>query len=186
MRTRHIRSITQAILLIALLPGCATHRAEMNRGADGKLINISDMAPADPHLDHIIAWIPRDRAQTAAVAEALVHIELGRALDDVGKSLCGGDWLINGASVDSIGPYPSTAPAILGGYPAWYYHTSHEPGLAGCPALPEETLYRELGNRLPPWITVRAASLQVSGQPGTTITATLREHYPLLRRAPGP
>jgi hypothetical protein len=176
MQARHIMNITQAIFLIALLPGCATHRMEMNQGSDGKLINVSDMAPADPHLDHIFAWMPRDRAQTAAVAEALVHIELSLAMDEVGKSLCGGDWLINGASVDSIGPYPSTAPTILGSYPAWYYHISLEPGFAGCPALPEETLYRELGNRLPPWITVRAASLQVSGQSGTAITNTLREH----------
>jgi len=176
MQTRHIISITQAILLIALLPGCATHRAETSQGGDGKLINVGDKAQADPHLDHIFAWIPRDRAPTATVAEALVHIELGRAMDEVGRSLCGGDWLINGASVDSIGPYLSTAPAILGGYPAWYYHISLDPGLAGCPALPEETLYRELGNSLPPWITFRAASLQVSGQPGTAITATLRDH----------
>ena len=175
MQARQIMSITQVILLVALFPGCAMQRAEINQRSDGKFINLSDMAPADPHLDHIFAWIPRDRAQTATVAEALVHIELGRAMDEVGKSLCGGDWLINGASVDSIGPYPSTAPTILGGYPAWYYHISHEPGLTGCPALPEETLYRELGNRLPPWITVRAASLQVGGQPGTAITATLRE-----------
>jgi hypothetical protein len=176
MQARHLMSIIQAILLIALLPGCATHRVEMNQAADGELINISNMAPADPNLDHIFAWIPRDRAQTATVAEALVHIELGRAMDEVGRTLCGGDWLINGATVNSIGPHPSTAPAILGGYPAWYYHISHEPGLAGCTALPEETLYRELGKRLPSWITVRAASLQVSGQPGTAIPATLREH----------
>jgi hypothetical protein len=176
MHACHIMGITQVILLITLLPACTTHRAVMNQVADRKLINVSNMAPADPHLDHIFAWMPRDRAQTAAVAEALVHIELGRAMDEVGKSLCGGDWLVNGASVDSIGPYLSTAPAILGGYPAWYYHLSLESGLAGCPSLPEEKLYQELGKRLPPWMTVRAASLQVGGQPGTAITTTLREH----------
>jgi len=167
---------TILIVLVALLPGCATHRVEMSQSDAGKPVGVSDTLPANPQLDHITAWIPRDRAQTASVAEALVYIELGRAKEEVGKILCGGDWLINSASVDSTGPYPATAPAILGGYPAWYFHVSHEPGLAGCPAMPAETLYRELGNRLPPWITVRAASLQLSGNSGTAIATILREH----------
>ena len=175
MQPSHITSTT-LVVLVALLPGCATHRVEMNQGDVGKSVAVSDITLADPHLDHIFAWIPRNRAQTASVAEALVYIELGRAKEEVGDTLCGGDWLINSASVESIGPYPSTAPVILGGYPAWYYHVSHKPGLAGCPAMPAETLYRELVNRLPPWITVRAASLQVSEKPGPAIATTLREH----------
>jgi hypothetical protein len=141
-----------------------------------KSVGVSNMTPANPHLDHIFAWIPRDRAQTASVAEALVYIELGRAKEEVGKILCGGDWLINSASVDSTGPYPATAPGILGGYPAWYFHVSHKHGLAGCPTMPADTLYRELGNRLPPWITVRAASMRVGDDQGTTIAATPWKH----------
>ncbi len=175
MQPSHITSTT-LVVLATLLPGCATHRVEFDQGDAGESVAVSDMTPADPHLDHIFAWIPRDRAQTASVAEALVHIEMGRAKEEVGKTLCGGDWLISSASVNSIGPYPSTAPVTLGGYPAWYYHVSHKPGLAGCPAMPAETLYRELGNRLPPWITVRAASLQDSEKPGAAIAAILRLH----------
>ena len=175
MQTRQITG-TILIVVVALLPGCATHRVKMSQGDAGISVGVSDTLPANPQLDHIFAWIPRDRAQTASVAEALVYIELGRAKEEVGKILCGGDWLINSASVDSTGPYPATAPAILGGYPAWYFHVSHKPGLAGCPAMPAETLYRELGNRLPPWITVRAASLQLSGKPGTAIATILRGH----------
>ena len=175
MQPSHITSIT-LVILAALLPGCATHRAEMDPGGDGKSIGVNDMTMADPHLDHIFAWIPRDRAQTASVAEALVHIELGRAKEEIGKTLCGGDWLINSATVDSIGPYPSTSPVTLGGYPAWYYHVSHNPGLAGCPALPTATLYRELENRLPPWITVRAALPQDSENPGAAIADIPRVH----------
>ncbi|MGB7930756.1 MAG: hypothetical protein WCH04_00790 [Gammaproteobacteria bacterium] len=174
MQPRQITSTT-LVVLVALLPGCAAHRMEMDQGDVGKSVGVSDMTSADPHLDHIFAWIPRDRAQTASVAEALVYIELGRAKEEVGKILCGGDWLINSESVGSIGPYPSMAPVILGGYPAWYYHVSHKPGLAGCPAMPAETLYRELGSRLPPWITVRAASLQLSKNPETSIATILRE-----------
>jgi hypothetical protein len=175
MQPSHITSTT-LVVMIALLLGCATHRVELNQGAGRISVSAGDTGPADPHLDHIFAWIPRDRAETASVAEALVHIELGRAKDEVGKALCGGDWLISGASVESIGPYPSMAPVMLGGYPAWYYHVSHEPGLAGCSAMPTEKLYRELGNRLPPWITVKAASRQVSEKRGTSIATTIREH----------
>jgi hypothetical protein len=175
MQPRQITSTT-LVVLVALLPGCATHRGDTGQGDAGKYVGVSDMPPANPHLDHIFAWIPRDKAQTASVAEALVYIELGRAKEEVGKILCGGDWLINSASVDSTGPYPATAPAILGGYPAWYFHVSHKPGLAGCPAMPAETLYRELGNRLPLWITVRSGSLQPSEKPETAIATILREH----------
>jgi hypothetical protein len=175
MQPRQITSTT-LIVLIALLPGCAAHRVGMSQGDIEKSVGISDTPPANPQLDHIFAWIPRDSAQTASVAEALVYIELGRAKEEVGRILCGGDWLINSASVDSTGPYPATAPAILGAYPAWYFHVSHKPGLVGCPAMPAETLYRELGNRLPPWIIVRAASLQPGEKPGTAIATTIREH----------
>jgi hypothetical protein len=175
MQPRQITSVT-LVVLVTLLPGCATHRAEMGQSDVVESFGVSDMTLADPHLDHIFAWIPRDRAQTASVAEALVYIELGRAKEEVGTILCGGDWLINSASVDSIGPYPSTAPVILGGYPAWYFHVSNKPGLAGCPAMPTETLYRELGNRLPSWITVRAAAARAGDDPGTAIASTLRQH----------
>jgi hypothetical protein len=175
MQPRQITSTT-LVVLAALLTGCATHRVEPGQDDVEKSIGLSDMTRANPHLDHIFAWIPRDRAQTASVAEALVYIELGRAKEEVGRILCGGDWLINSASVGSTGPYPATAPAILGGYPAWYFHVSHKPGLAGCPDMPADTLYRELGNRLPPWITVRSASLQLSKKQGTSIAAILREH----------
>jgi hypothetical protein len=148
----------------------------MDKGTGRRSVGTSDVVSADPHFDHVFAWIPRDRAETASVAEALVHIELGRAKDDVGRKFCGGDWLINGTSVDSIGPYPSTAPTMLGGYPAWYYHVSHEPGLAGCPAMPTEKLYRELDNRLPRWITIKAASPLAWKKPLTTTATTIQEH----------
>jgi hypothetical protein len=165
---------TILIFLIALLPGCATQRTVIDEGAGGKPLDAGVMSRADPHLDHIFAWIPRDKAKTASVAEALVHIELGRAKDEVGKTLCGGDWLINGAAIASVGPYPSTAPAVLGGYPAWYYHLSQKPGLAGCSTIPAEKLYRELDGRLPPWISVRAATFQISESPAAEIAVTLR------------
>ena len=167
---------TILIILTATLPGCAMQRTETAAGAAGMPPDAVDTSRANPRLDHVFAWIPRDAAETASVAEALVHIELGRAKDEVGKKLCGGDWLINGVSVDSNGPYPSTAPVKLGAYPAWYYHVSHEPGLAGCSGMPTERLYREIGSRLPPWIIVRSASLQVGVSSGAGIVTTSHRH----------
>jgi hypothetical protein len=168
MRIRHITSIA-LIGVTTLLSGCAMQRMAVAQRAVGEPAGASDTSQADPRLDHIIAWIPRDRAKTASVAEALVHIELGRAKDEVGRKFCGGDWLIDGAPVDSTGPYPSTAPVGLGGYPAWYYHFSHKPGLADCPAISTDRLYRELSERLPRWITVKVASPQASGAPLTAV-----------------
>jgi len=164
------------IVLISLLPACATQRPQADLGAPGNHSGRVNTIRADPRLDHLFAWIPIDRAETASVAEALVHIELGRAKDAVAKTLCGGGWPISGAPVDSSGPYPSTAPVALGGYPAWYYHVSHQPGFTGCDAVPTAQLYRELDSRLPPWITVSAAASQVSVTSGTEIAATSAGH----------
>ena len=165
---------TILVILVASLPGCAVQHARMDENSAGLSPDAVNLSEADPHLDHVFAWIPQAIAKTAAVAEALVHIELGHAKDDVGNELCGGEWLINGVSVASSGPYPSTAPAELGAYPAWYYHVSHKPGLAGCSSIPTERLYREIGNRLPPWITVRGAAMQVSKTSVTNVQSPAR------------
>jgi hypothetical protein len=164
------------IILVFLLPACATQQPVIKAGTAGSPADGIDLVQADPHLDHVFAWIPRDRAKTPSVAEALVYIELGRAKDEVGTKLCGGGWLLSGHPVDSFGPYPDTAPVALGGYPAWYYHLSHEPGFMGCATVPTATLYRELGDRLPPWISVRAAALPTSAASGTGLAATSTGH----------
>ncbi len=173
MHSRYIASIT-LIGLVALLEGCATHRVGVTENDGMEPDTVSEVIQVDPRLDHFIAWIPRDKAKTASVAEALVHVELGRAKDEVGRKFCGGNWLMNGASVDRSGPYPSTAPIKLGGYPAWYYRISHEPGLAGCPAISTDNLYRELRAKLPQWITIKVASLQARQNPVTAMVTPVR------------
>jgi hypothetical protein len=164
------------IILMFLLPACTTQQPLIQTGSATKPADRLDRMQADPHLDHVFAWIPRDRAKTASVAEALVHIELARAKEEVGTKLCGGGWLLSGHPVESFGPYPATAPVALGGYPAWYYHLSDEPGFTGCATVPTATLYQELGNRLPPWINVRAAALPASAASGTGLAATSTVH----------
>ena len=65
---------------------------------DGNIGNATDAAlPAlDPTQVHYIAWVPRDQAQTGAVARALTHIAVGNAREKTGKDWCGGTWLLNG------------------------------------------------------------------------------------------
>lgn len=164
------------IILMFLLAACATQQPVMKADTAGIPADRLDLMQVDPHLDHVFAWIPRDRAKTPSVAEALVHVELGRAKDEVGTTLCRGSWPLSGHPVESFGPYPATAPVALGGYPAWYYHLSHEPGFTGCATVPTATLYRALGDRLPPWISVRAAALPTSAASDTGLAATSTGH----------
>lgn len=170
MRTSSIFNMFLVIVLF-LLPGCTTQLHVTETRAAGSPPPGAELTQADPHLDQIVAWVPRERASTAAQAEALVHVELGRAKEALGKTLCGGTWPINGARVTSAGPYPATAPAALGGYPAWYYHLGNKPGFAGCAPVPMATLYQELDDRLPPWIRVTAAASRINGASGKEMTA---------------
>ena len=175
MRTRKILKTFRGMVVL-LLTACATQAPVTESGAARKAAFGADIAQADPRFDHIFAWIPRDKAKTASVAEALVHIELGAVMDEIGTTLCGGGWPINGPPVESLGPYPAMAPPALGGYPAWYYHLSQEPGFAGCAAVPAATLYRELDDRLPPWISVKAAAPHIGAASDTEIADTSTRH----------
>lgn len=114
---------------------------------------------ASPLMDHFIAWIPRDRAQTAAVAEAMAHISLVNAQEKTARQLCSGQWMVNGDTVERIGPLPATAPAAAGGYPAWYYRISHLSGLQGCKHSNREELYLALQKNLPAWMNIKTARI---------------------------
>lgn len=112
---------------------------------------------ADPLLDHYIAWVPRDQAQTAAVAEAMTHISLVNAREQTAKQLCDSAWLMNGEVTDIFGPFPASAPEDAGGYPAWYYRISHRPGLHGCQGTDATKLYHTLQQNLPEWMDISTA-----------------------------
>ncbi|MGB5177614.1 MAG: hypothetical protein WBP44_02675 [Gammaproteobacteria bacterium] len=109
-------------------------------------------------LDHYIAWVPRDRAQTATVAEAMAHISLVNAREQTARQLCSGEWVINGEVTDNIGPLPARAPESAGGYPAWYYRISHRPGMHGCQNTDARKLYHTLRENLPEWMDIKTAS----------------------------
>ena len=112
---------------------------------------------ADPTLDHFIAWIPREKAQTAAVAKALTHITLGNAREQTAAELCDGSRIINSKVSDSVGPLRALAPLSAGGYPAWYYRISQQPGLHGCTEADSRRFYRILQANLPVWMRIKTA-----------------------------
>ena len=115
-------------------------------------------------LDHYIAWVPRDSAQTATVAKALTHISLVNAREKTAKQLCSDAWVMNGEVTENIGPLPTSAPESAGGYPAWYYRISHRPGLSGCQSTDTQKLYHTLLENLPDWMdikTTRATTLSL-------------------------
>jgi hypothetical protein len=152
----NIQSATVTITIAALmtLQGCATITGN---SSDAYAVNASNIPAADPMLDHYIAWVPRDQAQTATVAKAVTHISLVNAREQTARQLCGGNWVMNSKTTTNIGPLPATAPEAAGGYPAWYYRISHRPGLRGCPGTNSQKLYHTLQTNLPVWVDIKTA-----------------------------
>jgi len=146
-------SISTAALLA--LHGCASISGTNS-------VAVSPIPESDPSLDHYIAWVPRDKAQTATVAEAMTHISLVNAREQTAKQLCSGDRVINGEAMDNVGPLPISAPESAGGYPAWYYRISHRPGLHGCQNADAREFYHALQKNLPEWMDIRTAGATLS------------------------
>ena len=151
-----IQSVTATITIIAfmVLQGCTTITGTSTYANS---INASNIPAADPMLDHYIAWVPRDKAQTATVAEAVTHISLVNAREQTARQLCNGNWVMNSEATTNIGPLPTTAPEAAGGYPAWYYRISHRPGLLGCPGTDSQKLYHMLQANLHEWVDIKTA-----------------------------
>lgn len=157
----HIRLLIATLTLCSLIQACSTPHA-LNNVVANDLPQVSRISvttggdpEASPELDHFIAWVPRHMAQTPTVAEALAQVEWGNAKEQAGARLCGGAWLINGEVTARSGPYPASAPARLGGYPAWYYRVSHKPGIRGCTGTTSREIYAEIRSGLPRWISIQ-------------------------------
>ena len=152
-----IQTITTGISTFALL---ALHGCTTLSGTNPYThpVAASHVPATDPVLVHYIAWVPRDRAQTATVAKAMTHISLVNAREKTAKQLCNGDWVMNGEVTENIGPFPASAPESAGSYPAWYYRISHQPGLHGCQNTDERKLYHTLQENLPDWMDIKTTS----------------------------
>jgi hypothetical protein len=180
MHERRLKGMILTGMAVVMAAGCAAgpgpaHTLDQRPAPALEGVAGQPGAELAPELDHFIAWIPRDRAATATVAEALAQVEWGNAKEQVGVELCGGAWLMNGDVRGRTGPYPATAPLELGGYPAWYYRISHRPGFRGCNGLPNDALYSQLRANLPSWIVLVRAIPHTTGSAGIT-AGVLRLH----------
>lgn len=168
MRIR-LLPIIITLYLFMVLQGCAmTPRSPSN----SELAATGAIPAVEPALDHYIAWIPRDKAQTATVAKALTHTALGSARQQAGNHLCDGIWVGNSTVTNVIGPIQAWAATTNGGYPAWYYRISHLPGLKGCTRASDAQVYQAMEASLPEWIRVQSANMN-SGKQRPLETVTL-------------
>ncbi len=148
--------VTRSILAIsaALLCACASQPPGTTPAA---MVNASAVPAGDPGLDHYIAWIPLEQAQTATVAEAMTHISLRNAREQTSHDLCDGRLITGGNVIERHGPVATRTPASMGGRPAWYYRISQQPGLGGCNNGRDNYLYQALQARLPRWMRLSRA-----------------------------
>jgi len=154
MVTQTLTGLLAAALTVlhgcAVIPDTASHRFPMTT---------TTLPAADPALDHYIAWVPQEKAKTAAVARALTHISLGNAREQTVAELCSDDArVINNKVTGSVGPLRTQAPLTAGGYPAWYYRISQQPGLHGCAENDSHRFYQVLQANLPVWMSIRTAA----------------------------
>ena len=169
MRIRLLPKLVTVYLLL-VLQGCAmTPRSP----STSELAATGAIPAAEPVLDHYIAWVPRDEAQTATVARAMAHTALGNARKQAGDNLCGGIWVGNNTITNVIGPIQTWASTGNGGYHAWYYRISHLPGLRGCTTASDTRVYREMETKLPEWIHVQTA--RVAGENSRPVETALLE-----------
>ena len=139
-----------------------------------ELAATSTIPAAEPALDHYIAWIPRDKAQTATVARALTHTALGSARKQAGDHLCGGIWIGDNEVTKVTGPIQVWASSTDGGgYAAWYYRISHLPGLKGCAAASDARVYQAMEANMPKWLRIQTATTNTGKQPALKTTVTL-------------
>ena len=154
MRTRFLPKLITVYLLL-VLQGCAM---APRSPSTSELAANETIPAAEPMLDHFIAWVPREEAQTAIAARALTHTTLGSARKQAGDQLCGGTWVGNSTITNVVGPLQAWATTDNGGYAAWYYRVSHLPGLKGCTTASDVQVYQAMEASLPEWIRVQAAN----------------------------
>lgn len=111
----------------------------------------------DQELHHVIAWVPREQAPTAGVAQALVHLHLDRALRTAEGELCSGAWQL-GPRPHKTRPVAVSAPRPLGAGPAWHYRLSQaEFRLDDCPGVEVADFQRSVSRHLPAWMLIQPA-----------------------------
>lgn len=139
--------------LCVWLSGCATPPASQ---IAPDTVSLADIPAAAPELDHYSAWIPENQAPTATVAQAMMHVALGKARLQAGDQLCG-TRLPPAQLVDRVGPLRVKQTSGQDGSSFWYYRISQEPVLPGCADIDRTEQYRALQDHLPDWVRLSPA-----------------------------
>ena len=162
----HIVKVGLLVFSGLILVGCASQPHTLPATA---LASETTLPAAAPELDHYIAWIPLEQAQTAAVAEAMTHISLRDAREETSRDVCQGNPVSSGQVIERHGPVAARTPASMGGYPAWYYRISisRQTGTQDCRSGEQVNLYQALQGRLPDWLNIQR------GRPATVRTLGL-------------
>lgn len=142
---------TACCLTAVLCSGCAGFGGNSNDAT-------SELPSLSPGRNQIIAWVPRQQAQTASVAQAVAHIALTQAKQAAEAELCKGTWLFSGKHTRGESPQLSTAPAQLGGFDGWQVRINWEPQVTDC-GISAQTYARSVSKHLPTWMMTQ------SGQP---------------------
>ncbi|MBZ0071834.1 MAG: hypothetical protein WCY26_04950 [Thiohalobacteraceae bacterium] len=113
-----------------------------------------------PHLspghDLVLAWVPRERAQTGAVAEAAAHIALAKAKRAAEAELCGGTWLFSGTLEQDSRAVLAVAPESLGGFTGWQVRIRWAPHVAECGVSPQRYALA-VSEHLPEWMMTQSS-----------------------------
>ncbi len=147
----HSIARTACCLTALLCSGCAGF------GGNGSDVN-AELPALNPGRNQIIAWVPRQQAQTASVAQAVAHIALTQAKQATEAELCKGTWLFSGKHTPGEIPQLSTAPAQLGGFDGWQVRINWEPQVTDC-GISAQTYALSVSKHLPTWMMTQ------SGQP---------------------
>lgn len=142
---------TACCLAALLCSGCAGFGGTGNDTA-------TELPSLNPGRNQIIAWVPRQQAQTASVAQAVAHIALTQAKQATETELCKGTWLFSGKHAQAEIPQLSTAPAQLGGFAGWEVRINWEPQVSEC-GISAQTYALSVSKHLPSWMMTQ------SGQP---------------------
>jgi len=152
-RPRFPAPASTGLLPLAVIAGLCAGCASLGTGGQQ-----ADLPHLSPGHDLVLAWVPRERAQTGGVAEAVAHIALAKAKQAAEAELCGGTWLFSGRLEPDGRAVLAAAPESLGGFTGWEVRIRWEPRLAEC-GVSAQRYARAVSEHLPEWMMTQ------SGQP---------------------
>jgi len=130
-------------------------------------------APHGAH-DEMIAYVPRQLAETPPVALAKINIAVYRAKQLTEQQLCAGKWTPRGTLLyqqgpEAAGPRPYSN-NDSGNRNSWYFQTFRHPQELVCPDITRAEYFLEMSRHLPEWISVRPAGQTTTFRLGQVFT----------------